>query len=45
MKHQALKVMTNGRLNLSEERVGDGTGKVTFGHRLNPGNPDGVCPA
>jgi hypothetical protein len=44
MKHQALKVMTNRRLNLSQERIGHGTGEVTVGHRPNPGNSDGVCP-
>jgi hypothetical protein len=45
MKHQALKVMTNRRLNLSQERISDGTGKVPIGHRPNPGNSYGICPA
>lgn len=45
MKYQALKVMTNRRLNLRQERIRHGTAKVPVGHRPDPGNSDDVCPA
>ena len=45
MKHQTLNVMAHRRLSLSQERIGHGAGKVPVGHRRNPGNAAGVCPA
>jgi hypothetical protein len=44
MKHQALKMMANRRLSLSQKRIGHWMGKVAVGHRLNPGDSGSVCP-
>jgi hypothetical protein len=43
MKHQTLKVMTNRRLNLSQQRISHGPGKVKGGHPPNARDSDSVC--